>query len=174
MKIVPPFGEGQRLSPACGTGVGGDSVVPLPSVLSGGADRKRLHEPDVVPERVAQPAVDTVVPLGRLLGDLDAFRSEFLIRLLAVGGCEEEVATRGTLRYQLAGPLRRTRVLGRRTRLLQQDLAAVTWHVDRQPAHEAQVLVAVDLEAQLADIEVERLVLVENVNRRDRESVEHR
>jgi len=81
---------------------------------------------------------------------------------------------RRTLRDQLADLLGRFLVVGGRARLLQQDLAAVTWHIDGQPAHEAQILVAVHLEPQLADIEVERLLLIENVDRRDRESVEHR
>jgi hypothetical protein len=51
----------------------------------------------------------------------------------------------------------------RRTGSLEQDLALrVAGHVDGQPAHEAEVDVAVHLEAELADVEVERLVLVED------------
>ena len=44
------------------------------------------------------------------------------------------------------------------------DLAPrVARHVHRQPAHEAEVGVGVHLEAELADVEVERFVLIEDV-----------
>ena len=56
--------------------------------------------------------------------------------------------------------------MGRRSGLLQQDLAVgLAGDVDGQPAHEAEVDVGVDLEAELADVEVERLVLVEHEDR---------
>ena len=48
---------------------------------------------------------------------------------------------------------------------LQQELVfGVARDVDRQPAHEAEVGVGVHLEAELAYVEVERFVLIEDVN----------
>jgi len=44
--------------------------------------------------------------------------------------------------------------------LLEEDLAVLTVNADREPAHEAEVGVDLELEAQLPDVEVERLVLV--------------
>ena len=41
--------------------------------------RGRLRDPDVVAERVAQPGVGAVEPLGRLLGELDALRLQLLV-----------------------------------------------------------------------------------------------
>src|SRR5258706_56780 len=59
-------------------------------------------------------------------------------------------------------------------RLLQQDLALrVAGDADGQPAHEAHVDVGVDLQAELADVEVKGLVLVEDVYLRMRDGVEH-
>ena len=56
-------------------------------------------------------------------------------------------------------------LVNRRARLLEQELMlGVSRDVDREPAHEAEVGVGVDLEAELADVEVERLVLVEDVD----------
>src|SRR5438105_5382043 len=84
------------------------------------------------------------------------------------------MSTRGPLRHQLADLCRGLYVERRRARLFQQDLPVmIARHADREPAHEAEILVGIDLEAQLADVEVECLVLVENVERRNRESVEH-
>ena len=55
--------------------------------------------------------------------------------------------------------------------LLQQDLAVgLAGHVDGEEAHEAEVDVTGDLETELADVEVERLVLVEHVDLRDAEA----
>ena len=62
----------------------------------------------------------------------------------------------------------------RRPRPLEQDLPVrVAGHVDRQPAHETEVGVGVDLETELADVEVERLVLVGHVDLGDGECVQH-
>jgi hypothetical protein len=41
---------------------------------------RRLREPQGIAERVAQPAVDAVEVLGRLLGELDALGDELLVR----------------------------------------------------------------------------------------------
>src|SRR5205823_3787268 len=128
----------------------------------------------VVAEWIAQSAVDAVRSLGRLLGELDALRAKFGVGLAAVVGGEEEVSARGPLGQQFADLGRGFLVERRRSRGLQQNLAvAIARHADGQPAHETEVLVRIDLEAELADIEVERLVLVENVKRRNCESVEH-
>ena len=67
---------------------------------------------------------------------------------------------------QLAHLLGRRVVHGRRAGRLEQDLAVgIAGDADGQPAHEAQVDVGVDLEAELADVEVEGLVLVEDEDR---------
>jgi hypothetical protein len=61
------------------------------------------------------------------------------------------------------------RLLGQRRgpRLLQQDLPlGVAGHVDGQPAHEAQDDIGVDLQAELADVEVEGVALAEDVDLR--------
>src|SRR5947209_624777 len=108
---------------------------------------------DVVAEWIPQPAVDTVGPLRRLLGELDVFRPKLLVGLAAIRGREEEVPSRGALRHHLANLLGGLRVKRRRAGLLQQDLAGIARHVHRQPAHEPQVLVGVDLEAEFADVE---------------------
>ena len=56
-------------------------------------------------------------------------------------------------------------VVGGRPWLLEEDLAPrVARHVHRQPAHEAEVGVCVHLESELAYVEVERLVLIEDIN----------
>jgi hypothetical protein len=56
--------------------------------------------------------------------------------------------------------------VGGRAGPLEEDLAVgVAGEADRQPAHEAHVDVGVDLEAELAHVEVERLVLVEDEDR---------
>src|SRR6266480_2468073 len=128
----------------------------------------------MVAERIAQPAVDAVRSLGRLLGKLDALRAKFGVGLAAVVGREEQVSAGGPLGQQLADLGRGLLVERRRSRGLQQDLAiTIAWDTYGQPAHETEVLVGIDLEAKLADVELERLVLVENIERRNRECVEH-
>ena len=52
-------------------------------------------------------------------------------------------------------------VRGRAGLLQQQLMVGLCREVDGQPTHEAEVGVGVQLEAELADVEVERLVLVE-------------
>ena len=69
------------------------------------------------------------------------------------------------LRDELADLLGRRLVVRRRSGLLQQQLpVGLTREVDGQPAHEAEVGVGVHFEAELPDVELERLVLVEYVN----------
>jgi len=48
--------------------------------------RGELHDADVVAERVAQPAVDAVEALGRLVGELDALGLELLVGLAQIVG----------------------------------------------------------------------------------------
>ncbi|GAA3051091.1 hypothetical protein GCM10020000_35320 [Streptomyces olivoverticillatus] len=139
-----------------------------------GGSALRLSKADAVAERVAKPAVDPVRALRRLLGEFDALGQQRLVRLAAVLRGEDDPAAHGALGHQLADLL--CRLLGHRrgAGLLQQDLAArLTGHVDGQPPHEAQIGVGVDLQAELADVEVEGLVLVEDVYLRVRDGVEH-
>jgi hypothetical protein len=56
----------------------------------------------------------------------------------------------------------------RRARLLEQDRAiSIAGHADREPAHVPEGDVVDDPKAKLPDVEVERLVLVEHVDRGD-------
>ena len=119
----------------------------------------------MVAEWIAQPAVDAVGPLGRLLGEFHALGSKLVVGLPAIVGREEQVPASGALRNQLADLLGRLDVERRRARGLQQNLAWIAGNVHREPTHEAQVLVGIDLETEFADVEIERLVLVEHVDR---------
>ena len=127
----------------------------------------RLDEAHVVAERVAQAAVDAVEVLGRLLGELDALGLELLVGAAAVVGGEPGGEAGRALGDEVAD-LRGGRVVhGGRAGPLEQDLAVgVAGDADGQPAHEAEVDVGADLEAELADVEVERLVLVEDEDAR--------
>src|SRR5438270_11124969 len=116
----------------------------------------------MVAERIAQPAVDAVRSLGRLLGELDALRAKFGVGLAAVVGGEEQVSAGGPLRQQFADLGGGCLVERRRSGGLQQDLAvAVPWDTYGQPAHETEVLGGVDHGAKLAAVELERRVMVE-------------
>jgi hypothetical protein len=78
---------------------------------------------------------------------------------------EDAGHTHRALGHQLPDLLRRRLVVCRRAGLLKQELVlGISGDVDGQPAHEAEVGVGVHLEAELADVEVERLVLIEDVN----------
>jgi hypothetical protein len=118
--------------------------------------------------RISSPrraAVGAVEALCRLLGELDALRDQVLIGLVDVVDREDAGHSHRPLGHQLTDLLGRLIVVGRRTGLLQQELVLrVSGDVHRQPTHEAEVRVGVHLEAELADVEVDRLVLVEDVN----------
>src|SRR5262245_32838770 len=134
----------------------------------------RLENSHRVAERIAQPEVDSVGLLGRLLRHLDALREQLLVRLARVIGGEADPAGGRALGDQLPSGLGGAVVHRRRAGLLEQDLApGVAGDVDGQPAHEAEVLVGVDLEAELADVEVERLVLVEHEEGVESRGLEH-
>src|SRR5438105_241631 len=135
---------------------------------------RRLREADVVAERVAQPAIDPVRTLGRLFRELDAFGPQLAVGLAAVVGHEEEVPAGATLRDQVADLRGGLVVHDRLTRLLEEDAAAVVaGDADREPAHESEIAVLDDLQSELADVKVESLLLIEYVDLRDRECLEH-
>ena len=91
--------------------------------------------------------------------------TQLLVGLVDVVDREDARHAQRALGHQLADLLGGRLVVRRRAGLLQQELALrLARHVDRQPAHEAEVGVGVHLEAELADVEVERLVLIEHVN----------
>src|SRR5439155_22223359 len=136
-------------------------------------DLEQLRQAEEGAERVAEAAVDAVRALGWPLGELDALRPHRLVGLPAIVGREEQGPAGRAFRHQLAGLLGGTFVEAWRAGPLQQDLAGIARHLHRPPAHEAQILIGVHFEAELADVEVERLVLVENVERRDQKSLEH-
>src|SRR5438067_4282319 len=138
-----------------------------------GGDLGRLQDPDVVAEGVPDAAVDSVEVLGRLLRELHAALLQGLGRLPAVAGEQGEPAD-GALADQLPDLLAGGLVVGRRTRLLQVDLMrGVAGHAHRQPARGAGLDVAALLQAELVDVEVEGLVLVEDKDRGDGDVVEH-
>ena len=87
---------------------------------------------------------------------------------------KKEVAAGLALGQLLADHRGRLLVHRRRPRLLEQDgPVRLIGNVDGQPAHVAEVDVVADLEPELADVEVERLRLVEDVDLRDPEGLEH-
>src|SRR5688572_25235755 len=133
----------------------------------GYVDRALLGGPDAdgVAERVPQPAVGSVEPLGRLLGELDALRDQVLVGRVDVVHGDDPRHPERALRDQLADLLGGRLVVRGWPGLLEQQLAVgLAGEVDREPAHEAEVGVGVDLEAELADVEVDRLVLIEHVD----------
>src|SRR3989442_4321453 len=78
------------------------STARFPARITSGTARsllERLHHPEVVPRRVADPGVDAVRLLRRLLRELDAALLELLVARPAVVGREEEAA-RSALREQ--------------------------------------------------------------------------
>jgi len=123
---------------------------------------RRLDDPDVVAERVAQRAVRAVEVLGRLIGELDALRAQLLVGLAAVVGREAGEAVAPFVTRSRPG--RRRVVHRRRPGFSRRSAVPLPRDADGQPAHEAHVDVGVDLEAELADVEVEGLVLVEDVD----------
>src|SRR6476659_2123404 len=125
----------------------------------------RRADPQEVAERVAQAAVGAVEALGRLLGELDALGDQLVVGLADVVHRDDRRHAHRALGHQLADLLGRRLVVRRRAGPLQQQLpVGLTREVNRQPAHETEIGVGVQLEPQLPDIEVERLVLVEHVN----------
>ena len=72
-----------------------------------------------------------------------------------------------SLGQQLADLLGGLRVVGGRAGPLEQDLPVVAGSPHGQPAHEAEVGVGADLQTEHADVEVEGLVLVEDVDGRE-------
>src|SRR3954469_9085053 len=126
----------------------------------GGSALLHLGDADVVAERVAQAEVDAVGLVDRLLGDLHALRLQLGMGLVGVVAAQEQVSAGCTLREQVAHLRGGLSAHGRRTGDLQQDPAGgVTGDVDGEPAHEAEVHVLPDLHAELADVEVQGLVL---------------
>src|SRR3954452_6556426 len=124
-----------------------------------------LRDAEVVAERVAQAEVDAVGLVDRLLADLHTLLLELGVGLVRVVAAEEEVAAGRALAEQLADLRRGLLAHRRRPGDLEQDAAGgVPGDVDRQPAHEAEVDVLADLHAQLADVEVQGLVLIGDVD----------
>src|SRR5918995_2814477 len=113
---------------------------------------RRLGDAALVAERVAEAAIDAVGLFGWLLDELHTLGLELLVGLAAVVGGENERQAEGALGDQIADLGRDFVRHRRRAGLLQQDVViGVAWHVDREPAHEAEVEVGADLEAELAD-----------------------
>src|SRR5215208_1642523 len=118
-----------------------------------------------VPERVTQAAVSAVEALRRLLRELDAVREEVLVRLVDVVDRDDRRRPQRALGDELADLLRRRLVVCGRPGLLEEQLLiGLPGEVHGEPAHEAEVGIGVHLEAELPNVEVERLVLIEYVN----------
>src|SRR5262245_17897379 len=142
--------------------------------LSSGLSGVQLDDPDVIAERIAQAHVDAVGLLDRFLREFDTLRAQRFVGLPAVLGREAEREPGRALRDELPHLLRRRFIHGRRTWFLEQNIAArLTWHANGQPAHEPEILIATDLESELADVEVQSLVLVGDEDVRDVDGVQH-
>src|SRR5690554_2804472 len=133
-----------------------------------------LHDPYVVPERVADAEVYAVGLLHGLLGHLHALALQLLVEPVGVVRDETEREAGGALADQLAELAHGVGVHAGRGGLLQQDLALrAARRPHRQPAHGAEVDVGADLQTQLADVEVQRLVLVEHEHVADVYALDH-
>ena len=132
----------------------------------------RLEDPDGVAERVADAHVGAVEVVRGLLGEVgDAALLEGLVQRPGVVGVEDEAA-HGALGDQLAELLGGRLVVERRAGLLEGDLASgFAGDAHGQPAVVALLEVLALLEAELVDVEVERLVLVEDLDRTRRSSL---
>src|SRR6266849_751439 len=125
-------------------------------------DLRRLKDPDAVAERVADAHVGAVGVLDGLLREVrDAARLERLEQAAGVVRLEDETA-QGALGDQLADLRRSSVVLHRRAWLLEKDLGAVARHAHGQPSEGTLFDVPALLQPELVDVEVERLVLVED------------
>src|SRR5712692_2208267 len=101
--------------------------------------RGRLREADVVAERVAQPAVDPVRALRRLLRKLDPATVELFVGLAAIVVAEEQVTTGDTLGDVVADLSRGLVVHRRLAGALEQDLARlVAGHAHHEPTPESR------------------------------------
>src|SRR5690606_11774826 len=134
-----------------------------------------LHEADAVAERVPDREVDPVELLGGLLGDLHALRPQCLTHGVGVVGYEADGEARGALGDQFADLLRGLRVHAGRRGLLEEDVSVGdALGPNGQPAHLAtEDHVGADLQAELAYVEVQRLVLVEDPDVRDVDALDH-
>src|ERR1700682_3871041 len=137
--------------------------------------KRQLHDAQMVAEGIAQPEVDAVGVLGRLFGNLDAAGLQSLVGLAAVVRGETEREPRGALGDELADLSSRLLVHSRRAGQLEQDVASgLARNSDGQPSHGAEIHVSADLQAELPDIEIEGLVLVENKDAGQVDRVVHR
>src|SRR5260370_39515300 len=126
---------------------------------------RQLDDADVVAERVANPEVGSVKVLFRLGGELDAARLERLVGLAAVRSRKAEREAARSLGYDVANLVRGLRVHGRRAGQLEQNVASgLARNSHGDPPHEPEVHVIGELQPELVDVEVDRLVLVENVD----------
>src|SRR5690606_17995256 len=155
-----PFaGGGPRTCPRLRRGLARDGALPVVRH----DERLLLDHADVVAERVADREVDAVRPLLRLLADRHALGPQLLAQPAGVVGREADGEARGALRHQLADLLGGVGVDAGRRHELEEDLAfGLTLGTHGQPPHGSEVDVGRDLEAQLADVEVESFFLVED------------
>jgi len=136
------------------------------------ASGREAHEPPLPGDwaRATGPGpvraqVEGILPIRRYLGDLDPSGEELLVETIDVVGVEAEPASSCALGHQGAHLTGRGRVVGGRSGTLEEDLLGIAGDPHGQPAHEAEIGVRCDLETEDADVEVERLVLVEDVDR---------
>src|SRR4051794_41664818 len=98
---------------------------------------RRLRKPQGVAERVAQPAVDAVEVLGRLLGELDALGDELLVGPAAVVDAEDD-ASAGALGDERPDLRRRLLVVTHLRRGEHELDVGPAGHAEGEPAHEAE------------------------------------
>jgi hypothetical protein len=123
----------------------------------------RLQDADLVAERVAQAAVDPVAVVGRRLRELDALGAEPLVGAEAVVGAEHHDDPGGALRNELPNLLGGLLVHDRRARDVEHDLGErLAGDADGEPAEAAAGEIGLDLQAELPDVEVERLLVIED------------
>jgi hypothetical protein len=153
---------------------GGDARVGAPPPGRARSGLLHLCDAQVVAERVAEAEVDAVAAILRVLGDLHTLRLQLGVGLVGVVAGEEKVTAGGALADRLAHLLGGVLAHRRRPRLLEQDGAVgLAGQVHGQPAHGSEVHVGLDLEPELPDVEVERLVLVGHVDLGDGDRGEH-
>src|SRR5436309_2569844 len=116
----------------------------------------------MVAEGVAHSHVDSVEVLDRFLGELDTAGLQRLIQRTAVIRGEGEPAHRA-LGYQVADLLRRCLVHRGWAGRIQEDVRSrLARNSDRQPARGTLLEVVADLEPELAGVELEGFILVED------------
>src|ERR1700730_15892603 len=137
-------------------------------------DGSHLGDADMVAERITEAEIDAVGLFRRLLCELDALGTKLVVCLVSVICRKEEVPAGPALGQERADLVGCRRIHRGRPGPLEHDLAiGVPRDADGQEAHETEILIRVDFQAECADVEVDGLVLIEHVDLRDSEAAKH-